>query len=95
MFFELRNKGYDVKAQSPKKFIWKDITGEYYDFGIDNKVIIELSALKYTMNVYIGANWWIILKATDIEVESLLNFVTEFTYYIYKTIENNFKKNQW
>jgi hypothetical protein len=21
MFFELRNKGYDVKAQSPKKFI--------------------------------------------------------------------------
>ena len=97
MFFELRNKGYNVKAQSPIKVYLKgQLIGEYYtDLVIDNKVIIELKACEVLMNVHI-AQLMNYLKATDIEVGLLLNFgeEPEFKRIIYTNDIKNNLKNQ-
>ena len=96
MFFELRNKGYDVKAQSPIKVYLKgQLIGEYYaDLIIDNKIIVELKACELLMSVHI-AQLMNYLKATEVEVGLLLNFgeEPEFKRIIYTNDRKNNLKN--
>ena len=75
MYFELKEKGYQVEAQTPIKVYLKgQLIGEYYsDLLIENKVIIELKACEVLMNVHV-AQLMNYLKATEIEVGLLLNF---------------------
>ena len=93
MYFELKNMGYKVEAQTPIKVYLKgQLIGEYYsDLLIEDKVIIELKAYEVLMNVHIAQliNY---LKATEIEVGLLLNFgeEPEFKRIIYT---NDRKKN--
>lgn len=97
MFFELRNKGYDVKAQSPIKVYLKgQLIGEYYaDLIIDNKIIVELKACELLMSVHI-AQLMNYLKATEVEVGLLLNFgeEPEFKRIIYSNDRKNNLKNR-
>jgi GxxExxY protein len=97
IFFELRNKGYDVKAQSPIKVYLKgQLIGEYYaDLVIDNKVTVELKACELLISVHI-AQLMNYLKATEVEVGLLLNFgeEPEFKRIIYTNDRKNNLKNQ-
>jgi GxxExxY protein len=97
MYFELKNKGYKVEAQTPIKVYLKgQLIGEYYsDLLIENKVIIELKACEVLMNVHV-AQLMNYLKATEIEVGLLLNFgeEAEFKRIIYTNDRKNNLKNQ-
>ena len=97
MYFELKEKGYQVEAQTPIKVYLKgQLIGEYYsDLLIENKVIIELKACEVLMNVHV-AQLMNYLKATEIEVGLLLNFgeEAEFKRIIYTNDRKNNLKNQ-
>ena len=97
MYLELKEKGYQVEAQTPIKVYLKgQLIGEYYsDLLIENKVIIELKACEVLMNVHV-AQLMNYLKATEIEVGLLLNFgeEAEFKRIIYTNDRKNNLKNQ-
>lgn len=97
MYFELKNKGYKVEAQTPIKVYFKgQLIGEYYsDLLIENKVIIELKACDLLMNVHV-AQLMNYLKATKIELGLLLNFgeEPEFKRIIYTNDRKKNFKNQ-
>lgn len=97
MYFELKNKGYKVEAQTPIKVYFKgQLIGEYYsDLLIENKVIIELKACDLLMNVHV-AQLMNYLKATKIELGLLLNFgeEPEFKRIIYTNDRKKNLKNQ-
>lgn len=97
MYFELKNKGYKVEAQTPiKGYFMGQLIGEYYsDLLIENKVIIELKACDLLMNVHV-AQLMNYLKATKIELGLLLNFgeEPEFKRIIYTNDRKKNFKNQ-
>ena len=97
MYFELKNKGYKVEAQTPIKVYFKgQLIGEYYsDLLIENKVIIELKACDLLMNVHV-AQLMNYLKATKIKLGLLLNFgeEPEFKRIIYTNDRKKNLKNQ-
>lgn len=97
MFFELKNKGYNVKAQSPIKVYLKgQLLGEYYsDLLVEDKVIVELKACEVLKSAHV-AQLMNYLKATKIEVGLLLNFgeEAEFKRIIYTNDRKKNLKNQ-
>lgn len=97
MFFELKNKGYNVKAQSPIKVYLKgQLLAEYYsDLLVEDKVIVELKACEVLKSAHV-AQLMNYLKATKIEVGLLLNFgeEAEFKRIIYTNDRKKNLKNQ-
>lgn len=75
MYIELKNKGYQVEAQSKIKVYYKGTeVGEYYaDLIVENLVILELKAVDYIVKDFENQilNY---LRSTDCEVGLLLNF---------------------
>jgi len=78
MYFELKEKGYQVEAQKQiKVYFKKQLVGEFFsDLLVEDKVIVELKATELLMNVHV-AQIMNYLKATEIEVGLLLNFGEE------------------
>jgi len=81
MYFELKDKGFKVEAQKQiKVYFKKQLVGEYFsDLLVEDKVIVELKATEMLMNVHM-AQIMNYLKATEIEVGLLLNFVEELEF---------------
>ena len=75
MYLELKNKGYQVEAQSKIKVFYKGTeVGEYYaDLIVENLVILELKAVDYIVKDFENQilNY---LRSTECEVGLLLNF---------------------
>ena len=97
MYFELKERGYQVEAQKQiKVYFKKQLVGEYFsDLLVEDKVIVELKATEVLMNVHM-AQIMNYLKATEIEVGLLLNFgeEPEFKRIIYTNDRKNNLKNQ-
>ena len=97
MYFELKEKGYQVEAQKQiKVYFKKQLVGEFFsDLLVEDKVIVELKATELLMNVHV-AQIMNYLKATEIEVGLLLNFgeEPEFKRVIYTNDKKNNLKNQ-
>jgi GxxExxY protein len=97
MYFELKERGYQVEAQKQiKVYFKKQLVGEYFsDLLVEDKVIVELKATEVLMNVHM-AQIMNYLKATQIEVGLLLNFgeEPEFKRVIYTNDKKNNLKNQ-
>ena len=97
MYFELKERGYQVEAQKQiKVYFKKQLVGEYFsDLLVEDKVIVELKATEVLMNVHM-AQIMNYLKATEIEVGLLLNFgeEPEFKRVIYTNDKKNNLKNQ-
>ena len=75
MMIEFKRIGIPVVSQSAIKVVYEsEVIGEYFADGlVDNKVIVEIKALK-SLAVENEAQLLNYLKATDIEVGLLLNF---------------------
>ena len=75
MMIEFKRIGIPVVSQSAIKVVYEsEVIGEYFaDILVDNKVIVEIKALK-SLAVENEAQLLNYLKATDIEVGLLLNF---------------------
>ena len=75
MMIEFKRIGIPVVSQSAIKVVYEsEVIGEYFaDVLVDNKVIVEIKALK-SLAVENEAQLLNYLKATDIEVGLLLNF---------------------
>ncbi|TAL36706.1 MAG: GxxExxY protein [Spirochaetes bacterium] len=75
LFLTLKEKGLSVKKQFPIKVMFRDhCVGEYYsDLLIEDKVIVELKAIKKLLPEH-QAQIINYLKATGIEVGLLINF---------------------
>jgi len=88
---EFKKHGYNAKAQSPISVTYdKETIGEYFaDILIDNKVIIEIKAVRKLIPEH-EAQLLNYLKATDIEVGLLLNFGPKPE--IKRKIFDNFRK---
>jgi len=75
LVYELNNRDINIQVQYPIKVLYENkIIGEYYcDILVDEKVIIEIKAIKRLIpeNEAQLLNY---LKATNIEVGLLLNF---------------------
>ena len=97
MYFELKERGYQVEAQKQiKVYFKKRLVGEFFsDLLVEDKVIVELKATEVLMNVHM-AQIMNYLKATEIEVGLLLNFgeEPEFKRVIYTNDKKNNLKNQ-
>jgi GxxExxY protein len=97
MYFELKERGYQVEAQKQiKVYFKKQLVGEFFsDLLVEDKVIVELKATEVLMNVHM-AQIMNYLKATEIEVGLLLNFgeEPEFKRVIYTNDKKNNLKNQ-
>jgi GxxExxY protein len=78
MFYELQERGFDVKAQYPINVYYEEKrVGEYFaDLLVDDKIILELKAME-TMRSEHEYQLQNYLKATHIEVGFLLNFGVE------------------
>jgi GxxExxY protein len=91
LFFELKNRGFQVEAQKQIKVFYKDVeVGEYYaDIVVDNLIILELKAAEYLVKEfeYQLINY---LRGTDMEVGLLLNFGKK-PEFIRKVYENSRK----
>lgn len=92
MYFELKNKGFNVVAQQPIKVYFRGhLVGEFYaDLLVNNTIILELKATEFLVydNELQLLNY---LRATDIEVGLLLNFgrKPEFKRLIYTNERKN------
>jgi GxxExxY protein len=75
MMIELKKENIPASAQAPIKVIYDDeVIGDYYaDILVDNKVIVELKAVR-NLSGENEAQLLNYLKATGIEVGLLLNF---------------------
>ena len=75
MIIEFRKESIPAVSQSPIKVSYdNEIIGEYYaDLLVDNKVIVEIKAVKNLSDEH-EAQLLNYLKATNIEVGLLLNF---------------------
>ena len=75
MMIEFKRIGIPVVSQFAIKVVYEsEVIGEYFaDVLVDNKVIVEIKALK-SLAVENEAQLLNYLKATDIEVGLLLNF---------------------
>ncbi len=75
MMIEFKRIGIPVVSQFAIKVVYEsEVIGEYFADGlVDNKVIVEIKALK-SLAVENEAQLLNYLKATDIEVGLLLNF---------------------
>lgn len=75
MMIEFRKAGIPAASQSPIVVVYEgELVGEHSaDILVDNKVIVELKAVKSLIQDY-HAQLLNYLKATDIEVGLLLNF---------------------
>jgi GxxExxY protein len=97
MYFELKERGYQVEAQKQiKVYFKKQLVGEFFsDLLVEDKVIVELKATEVLMNVHM-AQIMNYLKATEIEVGLLLNFgeEPEFKRVTYTNDKKNNLKNQ-
>ena len=91
LFFELKNRGFDVEAQKQIKVYYKGVNvGEYYaDIVVNDLVILELKAAECVVEEF---EFQLInyLRGTEMEVGLLLNFgkKPEFRR---KVFENNRK----
>ncbi|MDR2843406.1 MAG: GxxExxY protein [Candidatus Symbiothrix sp.] len=75
LFFELKNQGFDCKAQYKIDVYYLDQkVGEYYaDIIVNDKVILELKAAESLCEAH-ECQLLNYLKATNMEVGLLLNF---------------------
>ncbi len=75
LYIELKNRGFQVKAQKQIKVYYKNVAvGEYYaDLIVNNLIILELKATEFMVKEF---EFQLInyLRATEIEVGLLLNF---------------------
>ena len=78
LIIELEKRGLTVRQQVPIQVYYEGkIVGEYFaDLLVNNKVIIELKAVKEIIDAH-EAQLVNYLKATNIEIGLLLNFGTE------------------
>ena len=92
MMIEFIQDGIPAVSQHPINVIYEgEIIGEYYaDILVDNKVIVEIKAVK-TLAEEHEAQLLNYLRATDIEVGLLLNFGTK-PKMKRKAFDNNRKK---
>ncbi|MGL4631228.1 MAG: GxxExxY protein [Leadbetterella sp.] len=75
LYFELKNRNFDVQAQKKIKVYYKGIeVGDYYpDIIVNDIIILELKAADYIIEEHENQilNY---LRASEIEVGLLLNF---------------------
>ena len=91
MMMRFRKDGIPAVAQSPIRVMYEEeCIGEYYaDILVDNKVIVEIKAIKRFAKEN-EAQLLNYLKATDVEVGLLLNFGPEPE--VKRKAFNNFRK---